>query len=65
MAPEQPGTVSKKVYEILSLKAVKISQVYTMHIFQCTGKMFLFKISEGTKISKKISKIYKCPYIEG
>ena len=35
-----PGGRFKNTYELLSLRAPKISKLYKNHIFQCMGKIF-------------------------
>ena len=35
-----PGGCFKNAYELLNLRALKISMLYTNHIFQCMGKIF-------------------------
>ena len=35
-----PGGRFKKTYELLNLRALKISHVNKIHIFQCMGKIF-------------------------
>ena len=39
-AVPRPGGRFKKAYELLNLKALKISPVNKIHIFQCMGKIF-------------------------
>ena len=34
-----PGGRFKKAYELLNLRALKISMLYKKHIFQCMGKI--------------------------
>ena len=48
----------QKAYELLNLRALKISMLYKNHIFQCTGKIFCVEVT--CEIPHKIS----CPYIE-
>ena len=35
-----PGGRFKNAYELLNLRALKISMLYKSHIFQCMGKIF-------------------------
>ena len=37
---ERPGGRLKNAYELLNLRALKISMLYKIHIFQCMGKIF-------------------------
>ena len=37
---EQSGGRLKNAYELLNLRALKISMLYKNHIFQCMGKIF-------------------------
>ena len=37
---ERSGDRFKNTYELLNLRAIKISMLYKNHIFQCMGKMF-------------------------
>ena len=56
-----PGGRFKNTYELLNLRALKISKLHKNHIFQCMGKIILCGISKGTfEIPHKIS----YPYIE-
>ena len=34
------GVCFKNMYELLNLRALKISMLYKNHIFQCMGKIF-------------------------
>ena len=36
----KPGGRFKNAYELLNLRALKISMLYKIHIFQCMGKIF-------------------------
>ena len=55
-----PGGRFKNAYELLNLRALKISILYKSHMFQCMGKIFC-GISNGTfEIPHKVS----YPYIE-
>ena len=40
---EGPVGRFKNVYELLNLRALKISMLYKNHIFQCMGKIFCVK----------------------
>ena len=35
-----PGGCFKNTYELLNLRALKISKLHKKHIFQCMGKIF-------------------------
>ena len=38
--PSRPGGRFKNTYELLNLRALKISKLHKNHIFQCMGKIF-------------------------
>ena len=46
-----PGGRFKNTYELLNLRALKISPVNKIHIFQCMGKIFCVEFEIPHKIS--------------
>ena len=51
----------KNAYELLNLRAIKISMLYKNHIFQCMGKIFC---AEFQRVPFEISHKISYPYIE-
>ena len=50
----------KNTYELLNLRALKISMLYKSHTFQCMGKIIVWNFKGYLEIPHKIS----YPYIE-
>ena len=50
---EDPGGRFKNNYELLNLRALKISMLYKNHIFQCTGKIFCVEFQRVPLFTKR------------
>ena len=49
-----PNTVHfKNAYELLNLRAFKISRLYKKHIFQCMGKIFYVEFQRYLLVTAK------------
>ena len=45
----------ENAYELLYLRAIKMSMLYKNHIFQCMGKIFVWNSKGALGIPRKIS----------
>ena len=68
MGSKLPGGRFKNAYELLNLRALEISVLYKIHIFQCMGKIFCvefqrvplkFHTKYRTHILKDVNFIHK------